>query len=67
MEINNNPNLNVITFTVITHDLTDGKYDGVAPNGKIVVIDLGTANSGLAVPGIQALYGPGYNAGLYSV
>jgi hypothetical protein len=40
-----------------------GKYDGVAPDGKLVFIDLGQPGTGLCIPSAKDLYTPGYNAG----
>lgn len=40
-----------------------GKYDGVAPDGKLVFIDLGQPGTGLCIPGAKELYTPGYSAG----
>jgi|Transcript_14518 serine protease AprX len=43
--------------------LVDGMYDGVAPNAKLSISSLGTPDTGLCVPSIGQLYGPGYAAG----
>jgi subtilisin family serine protease len=42
---------------------SDGKYGGVAPNAKISVSSFGTPDTGLCVPPVFQVYGPGYNAG----
>lgn len=38
-------------------------YDGVAPNAKLSVSSLGKPDTGLCIPPINQLYGPGYAAG----
>ena len=38
-------------------------YDGVAPNAKLSVSSLGKPDTGLCIPPINQLYGPGYMAG----
>jgi hypothetical protein len=43
--------------------VTVGKYDGVAPDGKLVFIDLAKPGTGLCIPAAKELYSPGYNAG----
>ncbi len=42
---------------------TDGKYDGVAPNAKLSFSDFAKPGTGLCIPSINQLYGPGYTAG----
>jgi hypothetical protein len=42
---------------------TDGKYDGVAPNAKLSFSDFAKPGTGLCIPSIDQLYGPGYKAG----
>jgi hypothetical protein len=46
-----------------TNLFSDGKYGGVAPNAKISVSSFGTPDTGLCIPPIFQVYGPGYNAG----
>lgn len=40
-----------------------GKYDGVAPDGKLFFVDLGKPGTGLCIPPAKDLYNPAYGAG----
>jgi subtilisin family serine protease len=50
---------------VNTDDLSTvtGQYSGVAPNTKLLVLDLGNNGEGLTVCSATCLYSPGYSAG----
>lgn len=52
-----------ICISFITYETIAGLYDGVAPDAKIVFIDLGSPGSGIANPGANNLYSPGKSAG----
>eukprot|EP00981_Chlorochromonas_danica_P002933 scaffold600_cov193-Ochromonas_danica.AAC.9 len=49
---------------ILNQDITGGgKYDGVAPNAKVVFTDMGKPGGGLCVPPLSQLYGNGKAAG----
>jgi hypothetical protein len=43
--------------------LTVGKYDGVAIDGKVSMIDLGKPGTGICVPPASTMYTPGFKSG----